>query len=110
MPIPPQLWLSQDNDTKGVAETAPYDNKDTKEVTLIAELVYSDHGAENTNQKERKSHNRGTCLFFRVRNFFSLSCFSDIIHRNDLKRRQEEETAIRRVGFVFLAYNVEFWY
>jgi hypothetical protein len=34
---------------------------------------------------------------------------TDVKDSDRAKRQQEEDTAIRRVGFVFLAYNVEFW-
>ena len=36
-------------------------------------------------------------------------CDADALDEDHQKHLQAEATAIRRVGFVFLAYNVEYW-
>jgi hypothetical protein len=66
MPIPPQLWFSEDNDTKEVVETPSlYDNKNAQEVTSCnsAELVFSTNCAENTVKQTKNLQNQGTCYF-----------------------------------------------
>jgi hypothetical protein len=99
MPIPLPLWISEDINAKDAA-------------LISADLGYAVNGAGSTGEQEKALHvsHQGICFRTSVRKFYSYPCFSDIIDHNDLKRRQEEETAIRRIGFVFLAYNVEFWY
>ncbi len=63
VPIPPQLWLSEDKYTKGVAETsALYDAKHTKEHPLNAELGFLDYDAEYTIRQGKVSQNQGICF------------------------------------------------
>jgi hypothetical protein len=103
MPIPPQLWKSED----------PVSKREMTDKTLAADIVVvhnnSCHSSETSDREISVSNSQGDLSTRKSRERQINLYDADVDGLELLKRQQEEDTAIRRVGFVFLAYNVEYW-
>jgi hypothetical protein len=101
MPIPPQLWKSEE----------PSSEEETTIENVAADVVVvrSSHGCETSNVGVVFSNTQGNLSASKSLKRQINTIHTDLKDSDRATRQQEEDTAIRRVGFIFLAYNVEFW-